>query len=310
MVSLGGYALRRALLTIPVLVGASMLVFVAVFALPGDPVTAIGGQRALPGATRLAIEHKYHLQDPLPVQYVHYVSDVVHGDFGTSYVSQRPVRAIIGDALPNTAKLAISALLLETFLGIGIGITAAMTKRRWLDGVVLVLGGLAVSIPVYVLATVLQYWLGLKWRLLPISGGQGMRAWILPAFALAVPSLAYITRLVRGGMRENLRQDYIEMAIAKGATRRRVVTRHVLKNALVPVIVYLGVDFASLLGGALFIESIFNLPGLGNATVRAITQRDNTVVLGVTILFILTFVVINLLADLVAAVIDPRLRDD
>jgi ABC-type dipeptide/oligopeptide/nickel transport system permease component len=298
------------LLAIPVLFGASILVFVAVFALPGDAVTAIGGQHDLPAVTRLAIERKYHLEDPLPVQYWHYIADVMHGDFGTSYVSQRPVRAIIGDAAPNTAKLAVSALVLEALLGIGIGITAAIARRRWVDGVVVVLGGLAVSLPVYVLATAMQYAFGLKWRLFPISGTDGgIRSWILPAVALAIPSLAFITRLVGGGLRESLRQGYVEMAVAKGASRARVVTRHVLKNSLVPVIVYLGVDFAGLLGGALFIESIFNIPGLGNATVRAISQRDNTVVLGVTTLFILTFVVVNLAADLVAAVIDPRLRD-
>lgn len=310
MRSLGRYALRRCLSAIPILFGASSLVFLAVYALPGDPVASLGGGRALPAAAQHAIRDRYRLDRPMYEQYTHYIGSLVRGDLGQSYAAQRPVRTIIAEAIPNTAQLAALAVAIEFAFGVVAGVIAATARRPVVDATILTVAGIAIAVPVYVLATTLQYVVGVRWHLLPISGTDaGPRAWILPACVLAVPSMAYVVRLTSSGLAESLRHGYVETAVAKGASGWRVVTKHALRNALVPVVTFIGADLAALLGGTLFIEAVFNIHGLGLVTVRAISQRDNNVILGASLLFITTFVLLNLVTDLLVALIDPRVRD-
>ena len=303
------FTARRLALLIPVLFGASLLVFLSVFALPGDPVASIGGRQPAP-ETRAAIEQKYHLDQPVWNRYGYWLSGVVRGDLGESYATRRSVTDMIGDALPNTLRLAGFAILIEAFVGIGAGILAAITHRRFLDALIVVSTTVLVAIPFYVLGTALQYMLGLHWQLLPISGvDEGFRSWILPAVVLALPSLAYVTRLTRSSLDDTEHQGYVEMATAKGLSPTRVAMNHRARNALVPVVTFLAVECGALLAGALFVETLFNINGMGQVLVKSIAQRDANVVVGCTLVFVAGFLLVNLLADLLVGGLDPRVRD-
>ena len=305
------YALRRIGLAVPTLIGATVLVFVAVFAMPGDPATVIGGRAGLSEEARGAIESRYRLDESLLAQYGHWVADVAQGDFGQSYVSRRPVRDIIGEALPNTLRLVAAAMLVEVVIGLGVGVAAAVTRRPLMGLLIVVTTTLAVAVPVYVMGSGLQYLVGVEWGLLPISGTEdGLRSWILPALVLALPSLAYVVRLTRHSVGETTREGYVEMAVAKGLSPTRILTHHRLRNGLVPVVTFLGADLAALLGGAFFVEAIFNINGMGLAVTRAISQRDYLVVIGCTLVFVVGFVLVHLVVDLLVSMLDPRVRDD
>ena len=302
------YIARRLLLAIPVLLGASFLIFAMVFALPGDPIRALGGDRPVPPAVAEQLREEYNLNDPLPVQYAKYVADLVQGDFGRDF-SGRPVSDIIEQRLPITVKLAVVAVTFEAVFGLLAGILAGIRRKSFFDSLVLVSTTLIVSIPVFVLGFVAQYFLGLRLGLFPIAGlNDGLRSYLLPGFVLAALSLAYVARLTRTSLVENLRNDYVRTAKAKGLTPMSIVGKHTLRNSLIPVVTFLGVDLGVLLSGAIVTEGIFNIPGLGRAVFDAVRSQEGAVVVGIVTLFVFVYIIFNLLVDVLYAALDPRIR--
>ncbi len=302
------YIARRLLLAIPVLFGASFLIFAMVFALPGDPIRALAGDRPLAPAVQAQLRDEYNLDDPLPVQYAKYVGDLAQGDLGTDFRG-RPVSEIVGDRLPITAKLAGVALVFEAVFGLIAGILAGIRKKSFFDNLVLVTTTMVVSIPVFVLGFGAQYFLGLRLGLFPIAGVQdGFQGYLLPGFVLAALSLAYIARLTRTALVENLRNDYVRTARAKGLTPASVVGKHTLRNSLIPVVTFLGADLGQLLSGAVVTEGIFNIPGLGRAVFDAIRSQEGAVVVGIVTLFVFVYIFFNLVVDVLYAALDPRIR--
>ncbi len=304
------YTVRRTLLMIPTFIGASAIIFFAGFALPGDPVSAFGGERALSEATRQVLEERYRLDQPLINQYLGYMSDVVlHQDLGESVLRRRSVNDIFWDAFPNTFRLAMLAAAIEIVIGLAAGVLAALRKGKFIDQLVLISTTLVVSIPVFVLAFASQIYFGVELGIFPIAGlNEGLKSYLLPAFVLAALSLAYVARLTRTSLVETMRSDYIRTAQAKGLRPSRVIGRHGLRNALIPVVTYIGIDIAVLMGGAIVTETVFNIPGAGFALVRAIGTRDNAIVVGFTLAAVIIFLLVSLLIDLLYAVLDPRIR--
>ncbi len=302
------YIVRRLLLAIPVLIGASFLIFAMVFALPGDPIRALSGDRPLSPAVQAQLRAEYNLDDPLPIQYAKYLGDLLQGDLGTDF-SGRPVSDIIKQSLPVTVKLALVALVFEAVFGLAAGILAGIRRKSFFDSLVLVSTTLIVSIPVFVLGFLAQYFFGLRLGLFPIAGlTEGFRSYLLPGFVLAALSLAYIARLTRTSLVENLRNDYVRTAKAKGLTPMAIVGKHTLRNSLIPVVTFLGVDLGVLLSGAIVTEGIFNLPGLGRAVFNAVNSQEGSVVVGIVTLFVFVYIFFNLLVDVLYAALDPRIR--
>jgi ABC-type dipeptide/oligopeptide/nickel transport system permease component len=302
------YIARRLLLAIPVLLGASALIFLMVFALPGDPIRALGGDRPLPVAVQEQLRDDYNLDDPVYVQYFKYVGNLVQGDFGRDF-SGRPVAEIIKERVPVTVRLALVALAFEAVFGLLAGILAGIRNKSFFDTLVLISTTLIVSIPVFVLGFLAQYVLGLRLGLFPIAGlNNGFQSYLLPGFVLAALSLAYVARLTRTSLVENLRNDYVRTAKAKGLTPMSVVGKHTLRNSLIPVVTFLGVDLGALLSGAIVTEGIFNIPGLGRAVFDAVRSQEGAVVVGIVTLFVLVYIVFNLLVDVLYAALDPRIR--
>jgi oligopeptide transport system permease protein len=304
----GTYAARRLLQMIPVFIGATLLVFFMVFAIPGDPIQAMAGERRLPEATLIAIQEQYNLNDPYLIQYLKYIGGVLTGDFGRAF-NGREVIDIVRQSFPITLRLTLVAFVFEIVIGVLAGILAGLRKGSYLDNLVLVATTAVISIPVFVLGYVLQLVVGVELGWLPISGlRQGWQSYILPGFVLGAVSLAYIARLLRTSLVENMRSDYIRTATSKGLSRKRVVGRHALRNSLIPVVTYLGIDLGTLMGGAIVTEGIFNIPGMGGAIFSAIRQQEGPVVVGLVTILVIIFIVSNLLVDLLYGVLDPRIR--
>lgn len=305
---MGRYVIRRLLQMIPVLLGATFLIFAMVFALPGDPLAGKCGDRPCPTAYADAYRAKFHLDDPLPVRYVKYLGNLVKGDLGEDSSGQ-PIGRQIEDAYPVTAKLSALAIGFEIVIGIGAGVLSAVRRKGLFDKGVLVVTLLLISLPVFVTGTVLQYLFGIKLKLLPPTAGDAtLYELLLPALVLAGLSLAYAARITRTSLAEILRADYVRTARAKGLRNSRVIGVHALRNALIPVVTFIGADFGALIGGAVITEGIFNIHGVGNLVFRGIGQKEgNTVASTVTIL-VLVFLLMSLLVDLLYAVLDPRIR--
>ncbi|RBY94374.1 ABC transporter permease [Blastococcus sp. TBT05-19] len=305
---MGRYVARRLLLTIPVLFGASFLIFAMVYALPGDPIRALGGDRPLAPAVVAQLRQEFNLNDPLGIQYLKYLGDLAQGDLGTDFRG-RPVLDTISQRLPVTIKLTVVAILIEAVIGIIAGVLAGIRRNSFFDNVVLVSTTLVVSIPILVLAFIAQFTFGLKLGLFPISGVQeGWYSFLLPGFVLASGSLAYVARLTRTSVAENMRADYVRTARAKGLPNRTVVVRHTLRNSLIPVVTFVGADIGTLLGGAIVTESVFNLPGIGRAIFDAVRAQEGAVVVGIVTLMVFFFIFFNLVVDVLYAVLDPRIR--
>ena len=302
------YIARRLLLAIPVLIGASFLIFTMVFALPGDPIRALGGDRPISPAVQAQLRDQYNLDDPLLVQYGKYVAGLAQGDLGRDF-SGRPVSDILAQTVPITVKLSLVALAFEAVFGLIAGVLAGVRQKSFFDSLVLVTTTLIVSIPVFVLGFVAQYVFGLKLGIFPIAGvADGFSGYLLPGFVLAALSLAYVARLTRTALVENLRNDYVRTAKAKGLSPASVVGKHTLRNSLIPVVTFLGADLGTLLSGAVVTEGIFNIPGLGRAVFQAIQSQEGTVVVGIVTLFVFVYIVFNLLVDVLYAALDPRIR--
>lgn len=314
------YVLRRILQMIPVFLGVTMILFVLRIPglLPGDPIQLIVGERELTPALRASIEAKNHLNDPVYEQYAYYVGGIVNGDLGDSYQKGRPVRDILFDKFPNTFRLAFAAILVEIIVGIGAGIISAVKQYSFWDVLVTLSTSILVSVPVFWLGLLLQMLFGIKLKQwsggmlsLPITGmgtPPDFVHLILPSITLASVSTAYVARIMRSQMLEAMGQDYIRTAMAKGLTERAVVFKHALKNALIPVVTFVGIDLGALMGGAILTESVFSWPGVGREIYLAVMQRDWPVVMGGVIVVVLIVMVVNLLVDISYAVLDPRIR--
>jgi oligopeptide transport system permease protein len=304
------YALRRSLQAVPVFFGTTFLIFALVFSIPGDPIRALSGDRPVSQSTVDALRAEYHLDDPLVVQYGAYLAGLARGEFGRDF-NGRPVADIMAQRFPVTLRLTLVAFAFELVVGLAAGVLAALRRRSFLDSLVLVTTTLIISIPVFVLGFTLQLLFGVKLHWFPIAGvSAGWGSYLLPGFVLGATSLAYVARLTRTSLVENLRADYVRTAVAKGLSRRRVVGRHALRNSLIPVVTYLGIDLGALMGGAIVTEGIFNIPGIGQQLFRSIREQEGPVVVGVVTALVLVFVLANLVVDLLYGVLDPRVRHE
>ncbi|AZI57451.1 ABC transporter permease [Nakamurella antarctica] len=303
------YTGRRLLQFIPVFLGATLLIYAMVFALPGDPVAALFGDKPVNPQVAAQIRAQYHLDVGFFQQYLYYLKGVVTFDFGKSF-SGRPVLEVMQSAFPTTIKLAFMALAVEGILGIGLGLLAGLRRGGFFDGTVLIFSLLIIAIPVFVLGFVLQFVFGVKlgWVNPTVGGNATFANLLLPAFVLGGVSLAYVLRLTRTSVAENLTADFVRTATAKGLSRRRVVTVHVLRNSMIPVVTFLGADLGALMGGAIVTEGIFNIPGVGNALYRAVRAGEAPTVVSIVTVLILVFIVASLLVDLLYAILDPRIR--
>ena len=307
---MGRFVLRRLLLTIPVLLGASFLIFAMVYALPGDPIRALAGDRPLAPAVAAQLRADYNLNDPLVVQYGKYLGNLATGDFGSDFRG-RPVLDTVEQRLPVTAKLTLIAVLFETIFGLAAGLLAGIRRNGYFDNLVLVSTTVIISIPILVLGFFSQYIFGLKLGWFPIAGiNDGWYSYLLPGLVLASASLAYVARLTRTSVAENMNADYVRTARAKGLPQRTVILRHTLRNSLIPVVTFIGADIGALLGGAIVTEAVFNIPGIGRAVFDAVRGQEGAVVVGIVTLMVFFFVFFNLIVDVLYAVLDPRIRYD
>ena len=279
-----------------------------VYALPGDPVRALAGDRPLSASVQAQIRADYNLDDSFPVQYGKYLWGLLHGDFGKDF-SGRPVLETIAQRLPVTVRLTIVAVVFETLFGVTAGILASLRRNSFFDNLVLISTTMLVSIPVFVLGFLAQFIFGFKLGWFPIAGiADGWFSYLLPGLVLASLSMAYVARLTRSAMLESFSADYVRTARAKGVGRTRIVLRHVFRNSLIPIVTFIGADIGSLLGGAIVTESVFNLPGLGRAIFDAVRSQQGPVVVGIVTLMVFFYIFFNLIADVLYAVIDPRIR--
>ncbi|MBW3576376.1 MAG: ABC transporter permease [Actinobacteria bacterium] len=287
--------------------------------MPGDPIRGLSGERPMPPTARQQLTDRYNLDDPLMRQYAKYIgvmrqddergfSGILQGDFGQDFRG-RPVSAHFRERLPVTARLALGALGFETILGMVAGVLAGLRRSGFLDNLVLVATTAVISIPMFVLGFLTQLLLGVKFGIFPVAGlRQGWISYVLPSMVLGSVSLAFIARLLRTSLADNVRANYVRTAIAKGLTRQRVVGLHTLRNALIPVVTFLGVDLGFLLGGAVVTETVFNIPGLGRAVFEAVLRQEGFVVVGIVTFLVVVFMVANLVVDVVYAILDPRIR--
>ncbi|WP_329489438.1 ABC transporter permease [Kitasatospora sp. NBC_01246] len=312
---MGRYVIRRLIQAIPVLLGATLLIYALVHYLPGDPVQALAGEKRADPLVAEMIRQKYHLNDPFLLQYWNYISGVFKGDLGES-LTGRSVTDMISEAFPYTVNLALVAFIMEAVIGVLAGVMAALRKGKFIDQLVLISTLFVISIPVFVTGFVLQLVLGVKLKtdygvdFFPVSFNEedGLRAYLLPAFVLASTSLAYVARLTRTSLMETMRADYVRTAVAKGLKRRRVIGRHALRNALIPIVTFLGADLGGLMGGAVITEKIFNMHGIGGLLAQSVYQKQGTVIVGMVTLLVMIYLITTLLVDLLYAVLDPRIR--
>ena len=303
------YTGRRLLQLIPVFFGATFLIYFMVFALPGDPVAALFGDKTPSPAVIEAIRAEYNLDQPFIVQYLLYIGGLFTGDLGTTF-SGRPVVDELIRAFPITFRLAMLALLFEAVAGIVVGLIAGLRKGKLFDTSALVVSLLLISVPTFVIGFLLQYVFGIQLGLFrtTVSSQAPWDELVLPAIVLASVSFAYIVRLTRASVSENSSADFVRTASAKGLTRGRVVTVHILRNSLVPVVTYLGVDIGSLMVGAIVTEGIFNIQGVGGTVYRAITLGEGPTVVSFVAVMVIIFMIAILLVDLLSALLDPRIR--
>jgi ABC-type dipeptide/oligopeptide/nickel transport system permease component len=316
------FILRRLLSLLPVLWAVVTIIWVCVFLLPGDPASLLaGGQRSDPRVIA-RIRSEWGLDDPAGKQYLRYLARLARGDLGTSYLQGRPVARVIGEAFPPTAFLAVSAMLLASLGGIGLGLLSAAHARRWLDDLLTFLSLVLVSLPAFWLGLMLILLFASRLGWLPVLG-YGMDGWriprteirlpelrhlVLPAFTLGLISMGTVARITRAALLDVLGSDFIRSSAARGNTPTVLYLRHALRNALIPVVTVIGVDFAALLGGAVATEFVFAWPGLGKAIVRGIADRDLPLVEGGVLCLSLAFVLVNLAVDLCYLAVDPRVR--
>lgn len=301
------FALGRLLQAIPVLLAVISMTFMLVHSAPGGPFSA---DKAVPAEVLAALEAQYNLDQPLWQQYVSYLGDVLKGDLGPSFkYPGRSVNELIASGLPTTAELGLYAMLVAVFIGVLAGVTASMRPNTLQDYVPMSAAMIGICMPSFLLGPLLVLVFGIHLEWLPVSGwGQIPGDKILPAITLGTGYAAYIARLSRGGMLEVLSQDYIRTARAKGLPELVIIGKHALRGGLVPVVAFLGPAFAGLLGGSFVVETIFQIPGLGRFYVQAAFNRDYTMILGSTVFFATLIILFNLLSDMLAIWLNPKLR--
>jgi peptide/nickel transport system permease protein len=312
------YILRRFLLLIPVLLGVSIIVFTLIRLIPGDPASImIGVDQRISEEQRERVRKAYGLDDPMPVQYVKWMGHVLRGDLGNSLRTKRPLMDELQLRLPVTIQLAVMAGILGTIPAVAVGVLAAVKRNSWADYASTIITLLGVSVPNFLLAILLvlcfSFWLdwlpNIGFKKLTDDPVQNIKTMIMPSVALALPLAAVIMRNTRSAVLEVMSQDYVRVARAKGLAGNTVLTRHVLRNAAIPIITVAGIQVATLLGGTVIIETIFGLPGVGRYIFEAISNRDYPVVQGVTLVISTLFVLISVMVDILYAVTDPRLRN-
>jgi len=302
------YAFLRILGAIPTLLLVIAVAFLMVHAAPGGPFDS---ERRLPPSIEANIEAAYHLDESLPQQFYRYMQGVVRGDLGPSYrYRDFTVSELIADAIPVTMKIGLLAILLALAGGMSLGLVAALRRNTLLDKVVTSVAMIGISVPVFVLAPlmVLVFAVTLKWLPASFSGSSGADRLVLPVIALALPQVAYIARLTRASFIDVMGSDYVRTARAQGLKTLSIVRYHALKPALLPLVSYLGPAFAAVLTGSVVVEQVFGIPGVGRFLVTAATNRDYTLVLGITIFYSVTIISLNLIVDLLYAFLDPRIR--
>lgn len=338
---MGRYILKRVIQFIPVFLGVTLILFLLENVVPGDPIKLMAGEKKLDPQTEINLRASYHLietdadgnpiydengntiETPMWKRYFEYVGGLLQGDLGTSYQrSGQKVADILAQKYPYTIRLSIVAILIETVIGIGAGMISALKRYSFWDILVTLITSILVAMPAFWFGMLLQLFFGIFLKnvtggafYLPISGAGGPHAefedwvyYILPALTLAAVSTAYTARIMRSQLLEVMNQDYIRTARAKGLSRHDVIVHHALKNALIPVVTYIGMDFGGMLAGAILTETVFNWPGVGYETYRAITQRDWPIVLGSVTVIVVVVMIINLIVDISYAFLDPRIR--
>nr|WP_256262720.1 ABC transporter permease [Pseudomonas gingeri] len=300
------YTLRRLLLLLPMLLGVSIVIFLVMHFIPGDPAQLAAGPDATE-ADIAQIRKNYGLDQPLAVQYIIYVKKIASGDFGESFQTFTPVLESIARTLPATIELTAAGMLLAVLIGIPLGIVAALKPRSFLDSSLTTVAVLGISIPGFFLGLILMLIFSANLGWLPPTGRGGLQHLILPAFTLGLPYVATFSRLARSTMMDVLKEDYIRTAYAKGVPGYKVILKHALSNAAIPLVTVFGMDFGRLLGGAVIVETVFAWPGMGRLLIDAIMARDIYVVQGTVIVFAAAVVIINLIVDLVYGILDPRI---
>ena len=303
------YVLRRIAVMVPVFLGATLLIYAMVFLLPGDPVAAIAGDRPLTPAVTAALRARYHLDEPFLMQYLRYLGGILHGDLGRSY-SGLPVSLVLAHAFPVTIRLALIAVAVEAVLGVGFGVIAGLRQGGVFDATVLITGLVIIAIPIFVLGFLAQFVFGVRLGIAPVTvGGRAtFGRMLLPGIVLGSVSFAYVVRLTRSAVAANAHTDYVRTATAKGLSRPRVVTVHILRNSLIPVVTFLGADLGALMGGAIMTEGIFNIHGVGGVLYQAVTRQEAPTVVSIVTVLVLIYLLTNLLVDLLYAALDPRIR--
>jgi ABC-type dipeptide/oligopeptide/nickel transport system permease component len=303
-----GFLGRRLLLAVPTLFGVLTIVFLLLYVAPGDPVQAMVGEQA-DSATVARLRHDLRLDASLPAQFAHYVAGIARGDLGRSYITNRRIVDDIRERFPKTMLLALSAMLVATTLGVSIGVACAVRPNGWFDRLALGFTYLGISFPVYWVGLLFIVLFAVTLRWLPASGYGSLKYLILPALTLGMRSIAYLARITRGAMLETLGSDYIRTAREKGASERSVRWRHALRNALIPVVTVIGLDFGAYLTGSILTETIFSWPGIGRYVVQAISRRDLPAVQGAVLFLSVVFVLVNVLTDIAYQRVDPRVRE-
>jgi ABC-type dipeptide/oligopeptide/nickel transport system permease component len=301
------HLLKRFLLTLPALWLVLTLVFLLIHIVPGDPVEQMLGEGAAPGAIQ-QLRHSLGLDLPLRVQYLHYLRDLARGSLGQSLKFQAPVRRIIFERYPATLELAFLALLVCVAIAVPAGILAARRRGRAADRAVGLFTLFGLAVPNFALGPLLILLFSIELGVLPVSGRTGPASFVLPAATLGAALAAILTRMVRGSMLEELSADYVRTARAKGLATRVVIFRHALRNALIPIITILGLQFGTLLAGTIVTETIFSWPGIGRLTIQAISERDYPLLQGCILVIAVSFILVNLLTDILYSFIDPRVR--
>jgi len=301
------YFLNRLLQAIPVLLGVIIITFVLMYIIPGDPVVSMVGER-YSEETVQRLRQELHLDDPLPLQFLRYVGNVLQGNFGNSFITGEPVAALIIEKFPNTMMLAISAMFFAILIGLTAGIMSSVHPGSFMDRGIMVLALAGISAPVFWVGLILVLVVGVMLQWLPPTGFGGIEYLILPALTLGLRSAAYLARLTRATMLDVLSHDYIRTARSKGLPEWKVFIKHAFPNTLIPVITIIGTDFGSYLSGAVLTESIFGWPGIGRLALEAIMKRDFPVIQGTVLFMAIMFVLMNVLVDLLYGVVDPRIR--
>ncbi len=304
------YFARRILSTIPVVFGVLLLVFSMLHLVPGDPVKMMLGEFQASPAQIAKLQGELHLNEPLPEQFGRYVWNAMHGDLGRSIRSNKPVTQEIMDNLPSTLELALTGLLVAAVVGVSLGVLAAVKQYSWVDAGSMLVALIGISMPSFWLGLLLIFAFSLRFRLFPATGGGDLKHLVLPAVTLGLGASAIIARLTRSSMLEVMRNEYVTTARAKGLRESRVIIRHALKNALIPVVTIFGLQFGQLLAGTVVIETVFGRPGIGRLIVDAILNKDFPLVQGIVLVVAISYVVVNLIVDLLYAWLDPRIRYD